>query len=125
MYMRVALMMPLYFRVETPELTDKRERYKKIFVVVDLLVFATLCGTTTFAILIVEKDQSWYVPLFWSLWTMILTTVFGVSFFMIRNHTKGLAKKDKLGNRHLLYFHFGAFLASSVCSVAYSVCMTI
>ena len=120
MYLRVATMMPLYFKVQTDELTAKRARYKKIFISIDLLVFVLLCGSTTYAIVI--KHEAWYMPLFWCILTMTMTAVFGVSFLKIRSHTKGLAKTDTLGSKRLLYVHFFAFLSSSVCSLAYFVC---
>lgn len=123
MYMRVALMMPLFFRVSTDELIAKRKRYKKILLAIDLLIWATLCCTTTYAIL--NTEENWYVPLFWCGLSVFMTGTFIFSFLKIRHHTKGLAKEDKMGTRRLLYAHCVAFLTGMICTTVSSVLITI
>ena len=118
MYLRVAFMMPLFFRVQTDTVIAKRRQYKRILLALDLLVSATLSFTTTYAI--VDSDGgAWYVSLFWTILTVVMTGTFILSFIKIRHHTKGLAKRDSMGSKHLLYAHCVAFIVSSVCSVAH------
>ena len=115
MYLRVALIIPLTFCLQTENVKVKRHRYRKILLVVDLLVYAFLCFTFIFQL--VRDDEHWCVPAIWSVLSVTVTTSLCFSMLQIRKYTRSLAKKDSLKGRGLPYAHQGLFLVATVITL--------
>ena len=110
MYTRVAIMIPLTFCVQTDQVKRKRQCYKKILLLLDVLVYVFLLSIFVYQMV----AHQWGVPLLWSILSVILTSAICLSLLQIWKYSQKMAKHDSLKSRGLLCAHLVTFLAATI-----------
>ena len=107
-YTRVAVLVPLTFISQVPEVQKKRNRYLIVINTVDFLAFALIIATTIVSLTKTQLNHG-FVLAEWNTLTVILSIALIFSLAKIRYYTKVLSTEGIQSSRTLMMSHSLAF----------------